>query len=139
MLRKLGFAELAKAILDALRERTPYPCYDAIPLNTPSPLVFVEVNGKEDSSTKTMYKETFSANVHLIANPNDARTEIYKMIQDVEEALTQQVRLPPCVTLILQTESGVNSFQQDETNEWHAVLTYEFMVSYGFRVKAVGS
>ncbi len=139
MLRKLGFAELAAAILEALRQRTPYPCYDAVPIDAPSPLVFVEVNGKADSSTKTMYKETFSVNIHLIAHPGEARTQIYQMIQDVEEALTQQVRLPPCITLILQTENGVNSFQQDETREWHAVLTYEFMVSYGFRVKTVSN
>lgn len=134
-LRKLGFAELAAAIMAALRQHTDYDVYDAVPENAPSPLIFVEVIGKRDGSTKTMFREIFSANIHLIATPGNSRLEVYRMIQAAEEALTQRIAVPPNITLVMQTETGVNALQQDETNEYHAVLGYEFMVSYGFKVK----
>ena len=135
MLKKLGFTEIAAAILHTLRKHTKYPCYDAVPENAPSPLIFVEIVNKQDSSTKTMYKETFTAYLHAIAAPSDCRTEIYTMIHDIEETLTERIVLPPGVTNILQTETGVQALQQDETGEFHAVLGYEIMVSYGFKTK----
>ena len=135
MLKKLGFAEIAVAILNTLRNYTNYPCYDAVPENAPSPFIFVEIVGKQDSSTKTMYKETFTAYLHAIASPSDCRTEIYSMIKTIEETLTERIKLPPGVTNILQTETGVQALQQDETGEFHAVLGYEIMVSYGYKTK----
>lgn len=135
MRRKMGFAEMSSAILTALRERTPYPIYDAIPPDAPTPFIYVELTGKTDSSTKTMYKETFTASIHLLAKANPSRLEIYRMIQAVEEAMTKRVCVPPGITLVMQWETGVNSLKQDETGEWHGVLNYEFTVSYGFRTK----
>lgn len=135
MLRKLSFAEIAAGILQTLRTNTRYDCYDAVPQDSPSPLLFAEVVGKRDASSKTMYKEIFTVQVHAIASPGNARTEIYQMINAVEEALTESISTPEAVTLVLQTETGVQSFQQDETTEWHAVLAYEIMVSYGMKCK----
>lgn len=135
MHRKIGFAELAAAVLDALRRNTALPCYDAVPADAPSPLLFVEVIGKRDASSKTMYKEIFTVQVHAVASPGDARTEIYQMIQQVEEALTEDIVLPEPITLVLQTETGVQSMQKEATNEWHAVLSYDLTVSYGWKCK----
>lgn len=135
MMRKVGFAEIAAAVLQNLRINTNYACYDAVARDTPSPLLFVEVVGKRDASSKTMYKEVFTVQMHAIATPGNARTEIYSMIQTVEEAMTASLILPDGITLVLQTETGVQSLQQDETNEWHAVLSYEIMVSYGLKCK----
>ena len=103
--------------------------------DTPSPFLFVEVVGKRDASSKTMFKEIFTVQIHAIATPSDARTEIYSMIQSVEESLTESLTLPDGITLVLQTETGVQSLQQDETNEYHAVISYEIMVSYGLKCK----
>lgn len=135
MHRKIGFAELAAAVLDTLRRNTAFPCYDAVPTDAPSPLLFAEVIGKRDASSKTMYKEIFTVQVHVVASPGDARTEIYQMIQQVEEALTEDIVLPEPITLVLQTETGVQSMQKEATNEWHAVLSYDFTVSYGWKCK----
>lgn len=59
MYRKLGFAELAVAVLQVLRENTAYDVYDAVPEDAESPFLFAEVVGKRDSSSKTTWKETF--------------------------------------------------------------------------------
>lgn len=135
MLRKVGFAEIAAALLQNLRKNTSYSCYDAVPENAPSPLLYAEVVGKRDTSSKTMFKESFTIHIHAIAAPSDARTEIYQMIQAVEEAMTEDLVLPEYVQNVLQTETGVQSFQKDETNEWHAVIGYEIMVCYGYKMK----
>ena len=92
MLRKAGFAEIAAAVLQNLRKNTGYACYDAVEKDTPSPFLFVEVVGKRDASSKTMFKEIFTVQIHAIATPSDARTEIYSMIQSVEESLTESGR-----------------------------------------------
>ena len=83
MYRKLGFAELAAALLGVLRRNTSYEVYDAVPENAASPFLFAEIVGKRDGSSKTTWKEVFSVNIHAIAKPSPARTEIYQMIQAV--------------------------------------------------------
>lgn len=88
MYRKLGFAELAVAVLQVLRENTAYDVYDAVPEDAESPFLFAEVVGKRDSSSKTTWKETFVLHIHCIAKPSRARTEVYQMIQKAEEAMT---------------------------------------------------
>ena len=75
MYRKLGFAELAAAVLQVLRENTAYDVYDAVPEDAESPFLFAEVVGKRDSSSKTTWKETFVLHIHCIAKPSRARTE----------------------------------------------------------------
>lgn len=131
MKRKLSFLEIAATLLNNLRKNTQYNCYDAVPDNTPSPLIFAEVVGKRDSSSKTMYKETFIAYVHAIAAPGDSRVQIYNMIHDVEEALTEDLVLPDDITFLFCTETGVqsvqssSSFEKDETNERHKSRSYK--------------
>ena len=135
MYRKLGFAELAAAVLQVLRENTAYDVYDAVPEDAESPFLLAEVVGKRDSSSKTTWKETFVVNIHCVAKPSPARTEVYEMIQKAEEAMTAPMQLPDGVECLLQAETGVQSMQLDETGEWHAVLSYEIMTSYGIKCK----
>lgn len=135
MYRKLGFAELAAAVLQVLRENTAYDVYDAVPEDAESPFLFAEVVGKRDSSSKTTWKETFVLHIHCIAKPSRARTEVYQMIQQAEEAMTAPLELPQGVECLTQTETGVQAMQLDETGEWHAVLGYEIMTSYGPKCK----
>lgn len=137
MIRKASFLEVASATLEILRAGTSFPWYDAIPIDAPTPLGMVEVVGKVDSSVKTTIKETFTVNVHVIAKATDARTEIYKLIQAAEEAMTQPMELPAPIKWLRSGEVGVVSMQQDETGEYHAVLQYAVMASYGLRVKKI--
>ena len=53
----------------------------------------------------------------------------------LDEALTEDIRLPEGFELVMQTNNGVQTIKTDETNEKHAVLAYEFMVCYGFKWK----
>ena len=57
------------------------------------------------------------------------------MINQLEEALTEDIVLPDDYELIMQTNNGIQTIKQDETKEKHAVLSYEFMICYGFKCK----
>ena len=128
MLRKAGFAEIAAAVLQNLRKNTGYACYDAVEKDTPSPFLFVEVVGKRDASSKTMFKEIFTVQIHAIATPSDARTEIYSMIQSVEESLTESIMLPDGITLVLQTENRCAVFAAGRNKRISCRDSYEIMV-----------
>lgn len=135
MLKKLGFIDLLEAVIDLVEEGTGQRCYDSIPKNMPSPLYFAEIVGLRPENTKTMYVDAFTVYIHAIAKPSDSSIEVYEMIQDLEEAMTKEIDLDCEYDLIMQTSEGLQGIQTDETNEKHAILSYEFRICYGFKVK----
>lgn len=135
MLKKLGLVDLISAIQTKVEANTGIRCYDEIPKNAESPLFFAEVIGIRPENTKTMWCEVYTVVIHAIAKPSNSNVEIYEMIQNLQEALTEYVDLPDNVELLLQTNQGLQSLTQDETKEKHAVLAYDFKVSYGFKCK----
>lgn len=135
MIKLASFSDVALSVLKKLRERTPFQCYDEVPIDAPSPLIFVEVVGKRPTTSKTMNLETFEVSVHAIARPGKARTEIYDMVKFVEEAMTENLCFPCYCKHVLTTESGVKSIRLDSTNEYHAVIDFSVMVSYGMKCK----
>lgn len=135
MLVKLSLIDLYNAIRERLEGNTEYTVYDVIPEGKQSPLLYLEVVGKEDISNKMMYRERYEVWVHCIASPSNSRAEVNKMIVAVEEALTDAIEFPEHFQLLQQYENGTMAINQDETDEWHAVLSFSFDVVYGFKVK----
>lgn len=135
MYKQLGLVDLIHGIQAKVEEKTGVKCYDAIPRNAPSPFYFAEVIGKRPAHTKTMYRDVYTVWIHAIAQPGDSSVQIYEMIQQLEEALTEDISLPEGFELILQVSNGVQTIKTDETNEKHAVLSFEFTVCYGFKCK----
>lgn len=135
MYKQLGLVDLISAVQKKVEDRTGLKCYDAVPDNAESPFYFAEVAGKRPVPSKTMYRDVFTVWLHAIAEPGDYSTQIYELIQRLEESLTEEISLPEDVQLLLQTNNGVQTIKTDETNEKHAVLAYEFAVCYGFKCK----
>lgn len=135
MLRKLGLVEIIAAIQTAIEKNTGIKCYDAVPENAPAPFYFAEVVGKKQADTKTMFCEVFTVWIHAIAEAGKSSVRIYEIIEKLEESLTEDISLPDDFNLILQSGSGLQTIKTDETNEKHAVMAYEFKVSYGFKTK----
>lgn len=135
MIKKLGIAELLSAVIKKVEENTAMRCYDYVASNTPSPFYFVEVVGKRADNTKTMYCEIFTVFIHAISTVKKGSVEIYKLIELLEESLTEDITLPDGIELLMQTEQGLQTIKTDETKEKHAVLVYEFRVCYGFKTK----
>ena len=61
--------------------------------------------------------------------------QIHKLIEDLQEAMTEDIELPEPFELIMQTDGGVQTIKTDETKEKHAIVSYTFMVCYGFKCK----
>ena len=135
MYKQLGLVDLIHGIQAKVEEKTGVKCYDAVPRNAPSPFYFAEVIGKRPAHTKTMYRDVYTVWIHAIAQPGNSSVQIYEMIQQLEETLTEDISLPEGFELILQVSNGVQTIKTDETNEKHAVLSFEFTVCYGFKCK----
>lgn len=137
MLRKLGLVDLMASIQHRVEQSSELRCYDAVPQNARSPFYIVEVVGKRPADTKTMFCEVFSVWIHAIAELEDSNGSVgvYNMVEVLEEAMTEDIELPEDFNLILQSNIGIQTIKLDETMEKHAVLAYEFKVSYGFKVK----
>jgi len=135
MNRQLSLVDLVRAIQDRVREGTPLPCYDQVPDGTTSPFVFCEVVSIEPADNKTMYVKDYTVWLHIIAEETPSSVPIYQYIQQVQEAMTEDIRLPSYVRLVLQTDAGLQTIQDDPSGEKHAVLEYRFKVAYGFKAK----
>lgn len=135
MYKQLGLVDLIAAIQKKVAERTGVPCYDAVPQNAPSPFYFAEVVGKRPAHSKTMWRDVFTVWIHVIAEPGKSSVQVYELIQQLEEVMTEEIILPEGFELVMQTNSGIQIIKTDETEEKHAVLGYEFMVCYGYKAK----
>ena len=135
MYKQIGLTDLISAIQKKIEDHTGPKCYDAVTKNAPSPFYFAEIIGKRPAHSKTMWREVFTVWIHAVAEPGESSVRIYSLIQELEEALTEDIELPEGFDLIMQTNNGVQMIKTDETNEKHAVLAYEFMICYGFKCK----
>lgn len=135
MYKRLGLVDLISAIQLKVEDKTGLKCYDAVPSNAPSPFYFAEIVQKKADNTKTMLRDVFTVFIHAVAEPTGSSEQIYDLIQKLEEALSEEIELPEEFELILQTENGLQALKTDETDEKHAVISYDFTVCYGYKFK----
>lgn len=135
MLKKLETVQLHKILKEHIAERTGKACYDTVPNKASSPFYYAELLNKKPDNTKTMWREIFSFAVHCIAAPDAGSVGIYELIDKLEEAMTDDLALPDGYWLVMQTSNGLQTLKTDETNEKHAILSYDFTVCYGFKTK----
>lgn len=134
---QLGLVDLIAAVQTLVEAKTGMRCYDAVPPNADSPFYFAEVIGKRPDNSKTMFRDVFTVYIHAIAQPDEygSSKAVYELIQRLDEALTEEISLPEGFWLIWQKNSGLQVIKTDETDEKHAVCSFEFCISYGFKVK----
>lgn len=135
MYKRLGLVDLISAIQLKVEDKTGLKCYDAVPSDAPSPFYFAEVVQKKADNTKTMLRDVFTVFIHAVAEPTGSSEKIYDLIQKLEEVLSEEIELPEEFELILQTENGLQALKTDETDEKHAVISYDFTVCYGYKFK----
>ena len=135
MLKQFPITELIKAIQKRVKDGTGRRCLDHVEKNEKSPFYFVEFRQNRPVNSKTMYVMDYTVYVHVIAEPSDSSVPVYKYIQELEEALSQDIEIPEPYNLVMQTDNGVISIYTDETNEKHGIVSFTFRVSYGFKCK----
>ena len=123
---------------ETIEKYTGVVAFDSVPKDAPSPFYFIEIVDKRPEDTKVMWCAVFTIWIHAIAKKAEegkSKIAIYKMIEDLEEALTMELALPDGVEVLRQVETGMQSLQEDETGENHAIIAYEIKVAYGFKTK----
>ena len=107
-LSRLPLDDFVAAVVARVKEGTGIKCVtDAN--KEPSPLYSVGALSVRPDKTKTMW------------------LDVYTMSQPISLNCPFQV--------IRQTDNGLNTIKRDETGEWHAVVPFEVVVSYGLIIK----
>ena len=135
MLRRMNITDLMKAVQTQIKANTGLPCYDSIPANAQSPFYFMSYAGSQPADTKTMFVDRHTVDIHIIADPSPSSVPVFKYIQLLEQAMTEDITIPKEYKLVRQSSGGVRTIQNDGTGEKHAVMSFTFMISYGYKVK----
>ena len=135
MLVQLSYIDLIKAIQDKIEEKTKLKCYDFVEDDAQSPFYYVEVVSTRPVRSKTMYKSAYTVFIHTIAEENESSVPIYRYVQLLEEALSEDIELEDPFQLLLQVNNGLQTIKTDETGEKHAVHSFVFTVCHGFKCK----
>ena len=133
--QKLSPVTLIAAVQDKVETLTGLRCYDHVPLNETSPLYFAEITQIQPANSKTMYRDIYSVAIHCIAEESPSSVGVYNLIENLQSALSEDIILPEPFTLVMQTDNGVQTIKTDESGEKHAIVNFDFMVSYGFICK----
>lgn len=135
MNRKISITDIHKAIKGRLEESSPYHVYDVVPSDVLAPFLQIHLAGTKSADTKTMYVEEWIFWIHAFAEGESSKA-IYTMIQDVREAMTEDILLPCEFELVEQTDNGViQMLNESRTGEKHAVMEYVFKVCYAYKSK----
>ena len=133
--QKLSPVTLIAAVQDKIERLTDLRCYDHVPMNEESPLYFAEIAQIQPANSKTMYRDVYSVAIHCIAEESPSSVGVYNLIENLQSALSEDISLPEPFTLVMQTDNGVQTIKTDESGEKHAIVNFDFMVSYGFICK----
>ena len=135
MLRRMNITDLMKAVQTQIKNGTGLPCYDSVPENAASPFYFMSYAGSQPADTKTMYVDRHTVDIHIIADVSPSSVPVFRYIQALEQAMTEDISIPKEYKLVRQSSGGVRTIQNDETGEKHAVMSFTFLISYGYKVK----
>ncbi len=139
--KQFNMADLIAAIQNKIQDKTGILCYDSMNDNASRPFYFAEAVEKRPVSSKTMYTDAVTVAIHVMASKAGTSADRYKLIQQMEEALTEDIELQGEFDLIMQTNCGITPMDTKEINgitkinEEHTVVSYEFIIGYGFKCK----
>lgn len=133
--QKLSPVTLMEAVKEKIETLTGIRCYDHVPLNEESPLYFAEITQIQPANSKTMFRDIYSVAIHCIAEESPSSVGVYNLIENLQSALSEDINLPEPFALVMQTDNGAQTIKTDESGEKHAIVNFDFMVSYGFMCK----
>lgn len=133
--QKLSPVTLIAAVQDKVQTLTRLRCYDHVETNAESPFYYAEVVRILPSNSKTMFRDIYSVAIHCIAEESPSSVGVYNLIENLQSALSEDISLPEPFELVMQTDNGVQTIKTDESGEKHAIVNFDFMVSYGFMCK----
>lgn len=135
MLKQFPITELIKAIQTQVREGTGLKCLDHVEKDEKSPFYYVEFRQSRPGNSKTMFVQDYTIYIHVVTEESESSVPVYKYIELLEEALTQDIVIPEPYNLVMQTDNGVQTIYREETGELHGIVNFTFRISYGWKCK----
>lgn len=133
MLVQFSPVDLLKGIKEKVEQRTGLSCYDFVEESTQGPFYFMQFLKKHSRNNKTMYIDKYQVAMHVISGKSYGHVEVLELCTRLEEALSEEIKLPSWVTLLSQTSEGISHLRDEETKEKHAVIIFNFEISYGYK------
>lgn len=135
MLKQFPITELIKAIQTQVRAGTGMKCFDHVEKDEESPFYYVEFRQSRPGNSKTMFVQDYIVYIHVVTEESESSVPVYKYIELLEEALTQDINIPDPYNLVMQVDNGVQSIYREETGEIHGIVNFTFRISYGWKCK----
>lgn len=135
MLKQFPITELIKAVQAQVQAGTGKKCLDHVERDETSPFYFVEFRQSTPGNSKTMFVQDYLIYIHAVTEQTESSVPLYKYIEELEEALTQDISIPDPYNLVFQRDNGVISIYREETDEMHGIVSFTFRISYGWKCK----
>jgi hypothetical protein len=136
MLQQLSVVEVVGGVMDVLKKNIPdVPVKDSMPKDSITPMINVSFGGIEPADTKTMFRTKYQILLYGFADGSHGSVAIFNLIQQIQEAMTDEPALPDGCELIGSFPKGVAAIQDQSDGSKMCVLTYELTISYGFKFK----
>lgn len=134
-IKKLNFKHIIGGIISKLKENS-IQAFDIVNSNQTTPFCYIELVNVKAANTKTSNMDVFTVWIHAFADSTNSSIPVLNLCQEIEEALTEDINIPEPFWLVSQGVTGLNSlYQENETQEKHAVIELELKVCYGFESK----
>lgn len=124
-------ADVVKALQHAIESGAGIKCYDVVPRNAEPPFVYLELTSTIPIAVKPYQADRYTISLHVIAPNKGSHLPLYTLIQSVERALSN-VSLDSPYLYQMQYGGVNNVYEEQETNEYHAVLSVQLDISYHF-------
>lgn len=134
MYEKLSFTSVMGSVIRAVEAGTGLRCYDSVPANQPYPYYHAEIVGQIPDPSKTMLKERYQLFIHTFSEGNGS-VKVFELIDQLREALSEDIILPGDYEITLQTPTGVQQILNEADGSKHAILGWEFIIFYGYKMK----
>lgn len=136
MLKRMSVAEFLGAVFDHIEEKTGIPCYDD-PVDKESPFYSTQLMKTEPADTKTSFVDRYEVWVHCISSPSApySNQPVLDLVTKLEEVMTEEISVCEPYRLNRQVYKGLQTLKKDESNEGHAILSFDFFICYGFKFK----
>lgn len=133
-LKRLPLDDFVAAVVARVKEGTGVKCVTDVNEES-SPLYSVGALTVRPDKTKSMWLDVYTVEIHAITKPSKTRQSVFEMITALEEAMSKPITLECPFRVVRQTDNGLNTIKRDETGEWHAIVSFDVVVSYGLIIK----
>lgn len=129
----LNCTNIFKAIKIAVETKTSLKCYDILPSEPMVPYVYIDHGFQTKDSTETLLKQNFSIVLYIHEDKSGETNNLYKHIEDLENALNQMELSENYVIEEIYPDGEWKVSTNESTN--FVKIEYYIQISFGYKIK----